>query len=172
MKYLKTVVEMMAVAARTAPKSAGQDYVRIEIVEKPKLQLLAKAMIQHGEKTGKANYDRDADNIKHSDFLLLIGIKDAQPLGMNCGTCGQAKCADLPKPKEGPEFKGPYCAYRMVDLGIAISSAAKTASMFNADNRIMYRAGVIARQIELIDADVCIGIPISATGKSIYFDRK
>ncbi|MCL6650529.1 MAG: ferredoxin domain-containing protein [Chloroflexi bacterium] len=59
-----------------------------------------------------------------------------------------------------------------MDLGIALGSAAKTASIFNADNRIMYRAGVAARRIGMMDADVVVGIPISATGKSIYFDRK
>jgi uncharacterized ferredoxin-like protein len=45
------------------------------------------------------------------------------------------------------------------------------ASILNADNRIMCRAGVVARQMGLIEADFVMGIPLSATGKSIYFDR-
>jgi uncharacterized ferredoxin-like protein len=56
-------------------------------------------------------------------------------------------------------------------MGIAIGSAVKTAAMLNVDNRIMYRAGVVARQMGLIDADFVMGIPLSVTGKSIYFDR-
>jgi uncharacterized ferredoxin-like protein len=44
--------------------------------------------------------------------------------------------------------------------------------MMNVDNRIMYRVGVVARELELIDADFVMGIPLSVTGKSIYFDRK
>ena len=58
-----------------------------------------------------------------------------------------------------------------MDLGIAIGSAAKTASSLNADNRVMYTVGVAAREANLTDADVVVGIPLSATGKSIYFDR-
>ena len=58
-----------------------------------------------------------------------------------------------------------------MDLGIALGSAAKTASILNADNRIMYRVGVAARKLGLIEGEVVAGIPISATGKSIYFDR-
>ncbi len=69
------------------------------------------------------------------------------------------------------EFRGPQCAYRLLDMGIALGSAVKTASILNADNRIMYRAGVVARQMGLIEADFVMGIPLSATGKSIYFDR-
>jgi uncharacterized ferredoxin-like protein len=56
-------------------------------------------------------------------------------------------------------------------MGIALGSAVKTASLLNVDNRIMYRAGAVAREMGLIDADVVMGIPLSATGKSIYFDR-
>jgi uncharacterized ferredoxin-like protein len=57
-------------------------------------------------------------------------------------------------------------------MGIALGSAVKTAGILNVDNRIMYRAGVVAREMDLIDADFVMGIPLSATGKSIYFDRK
>ncbi len=56
-------------------------------------------------------------------------------------------------------------------MGIALGSAVKTAGMLNVDNRIMYRAGVVARELGMIDADVVMGIPLAATGKSIYFDR-
>jgi len=69
------------------------------------------------------------------------------------------------------QFKGPNCALRLLDMGIAIGSAVKTASLFNVDNRIIQRIGVVAREMGLIDADFVMGIPLSATGKNIYFDR-
>jgi uncharacterized ferredoxin-like protein len=69
------------------------------------------------------------------------------------------------------EFKGPICAVRLLDMGIALGSAVKTASMLNVDNRIMYRIGVAAREIKMVDWEYVMGIPLSATGKSIYFDR-
>jgi uncharacterized ferredoxin-like protein len=57
-------------------------------------------------------------------------------------------------------------------MGIALGSAVKMAGILNIDNRIMYRAGVVARQIKLVDWDFVMGIPLSVTGKSIYFDRR
>ncbi|MDI3312576.1 MAG: DUF2148 domain-containing protein, partial [Thermoanaerobacterium sp.] len=69
------------------------------------------------------------------------------------------------------EFDGPMCAWRLIDLGIAIGSAVKTASMLNVDNRIMYRIGISAKRLNLIDGEIVVGIPLSATGKNIYFDR-
>jgi uncharacterized ferredoxin-like protein len=171
MNYLKTITELMAVAARTAPKAAGQDFIKIEIIEGESLTTLADAMVAYGTKTGKKNFDRDGNNIRKSEALVLIGLKDSKTVNLNCGACGYDQCNQLPKAKDGAEFKGPHCAYRLMDLGIALGSAVKTAGLLNADNRIMYRVGVLARQMKLIDADVVIGIPISATGKNIYFDR-
>jgi uncharacterized ferredoxin-like protein len=101
--------------------------------------------------------------------MVLIGLKDAQVLGLDCAACGSETCIE-PNTVDG-EYKGPNCAFRLLDMGIAIGSAVKTAGMLNVDNRIMYRAGVVARELDLIDADIVMGIPLSATGKSIYFDR-
>jgi uncharacterized ferredoxin-like protein len=56
-------------------------------------------------------------------------------------------------------------------MGIALGSAVKIAGLMNVDNRIMYRAGFIVRECGLTDMDFVMGIPLSATGKSIYFDR-
>ena len=169
MNQLRTVAELMAIAARTAPKSAGQDFVVIKIIEGADLERLAEKMVEFGERTGKKNFDRDGANVRDSAAVLLIGIKNAKAVGLNCGACGFDKCLK-PNTHEG-EFKGPQCAYRLLDMGIALGSAVKTASLLNVDNRIMYRAGVVAREMVLIDADYVMGIPLSATGKSIYFDR-
>jgi uncharacterized ferredoxin-like protein len=169
MNSLKTVAELMAISARTAPKSAGKDFVVTEIVVGDDVQALAEKMVEFGEWTGKKNFDRDGANVRDSDAVLLIGLKDAKTVGLNCGACGFDKCLK-PNTHEG-EFRGPQCAYRLLDMGIAIGSAVKTASLLNVDNRIMYRAGVVAREMGLIDADYVMGIPLSATGKSIYFDR-
>ena len=159
----------MAISARTAPKAAGKDFVVTEIIEGDNLARLAEKMYKFGERTGKKNFDRDGANVRDSDVVLLIGLKNARPVGLNCGACGFDKCLK-PNTHEG-EFKGPQCAYRLLDMGIALGSAVKTASLLNVDNRIMYRAGVVAREMGLIDADFVMGIPLSATGKSIYFDR-
>lgn len=167
---LRNVAELMCLAARTAPKAAGRDFVVTEIIEGEACRELAAAMVRFGERTGKGNFDRDGSNVEHSPVVVLIGIKDAKAVGLNCGACGAVECIK-PNTLDG-DFQGPQCAYRLLDMGIALGSAVKTAAMLNVDNRIMYRAGVVAREMGLIDADYVMGIPLSATGKSIYFDRK
>jgi len=159
----------MAVAARTAPKAAGQDFVVVDIIEGEELQQLGEAMIAYGERSGRANFDRDGSNVLNSEAVVLIGLKDARTLGLDCAACGSETCIE-PNTLEG-EFRGPNCALRLLDMGIAIGSAVKMAGILNVDNRLMYRAGVVAREIRLIDADFVMGIPLSTTGKSIYFDR-
>lgn len=59
-----------------------------------------------------------------------------------------------------------------MNLGIALGSAVKTASMHNIDNRIMYSAGVAARRMGLVDWDVAMGVPLAIGAKNIFFDRK
>ena len=171
MGELHVIAELMAVAARTAPKTKGEDCLVMRIVEGPELQVLGQKMAEYGARVGKRNFDRDGRNAGASDSVLLIGIKNATTAGLNCGACGVEICELLPVNTVESEFRGPNCAYRLLDMGIALGSAAKMAGLLNADSRIMYRAGVVARELGMIDADFVMGIPISATGKSIYFDR-
>jgi uncharacterized ferredoxin-like protein len=171
MGELHIVAELMALAARTAPKTKGEDFVVVRIVEGADLQVLAQKMVEFGVRTKKRNFDRDGRNVAASASVVLIGIKDATTAGLNCGACGVEICDLLPVNSVEGEFRGPNCAYRLLDMGIALGSAAKTAGLLNADSRIMYRAGVVARELGWIDADFVMAIPISATGKSIYFDR-
>ena len=172
MSNLRLVADLMDIAARTAPKSAGQDYVVVRIIEGDEIQALGEKMAEYGKRTGKKDFDRDGKNVTHSDAVVLIGINDAKSINLDCGACGAETCEALLINSHEGEFRGPQCAFRLLDMGIALGSAAKTAGILNVDNRIMYRAGVVAREMGLIDADFVMGIPLSATGKSIYFDRK
>ena len=162
---------LMSLAARTAPKSAGEDYVVLKIITGGDIARLAEEMKAYGEISGKRNFDRDARGVEESGAVLLIGIDEASPVGLNCGACGLETCGEL-KTVEGPEFAGNQCAFRFLDMGIAIGSAVKTASLLNVDNRIMYRIGVAVRRMGLMKSDFIMGIPLAATGKNIFFDRK
>ncbi len=171
-RQMEEIAGMMAVAARTAPKSKGEDFVEITVLSGAKIKTLADAMVNYGLESKKPNFDRDGKNVRDSAAVLLLSLKKPAALGLNCGACGYDTCIELEdKLTQGPEFAGPLCAWRLADLGIALGSAVKTASLFNADNRIMYRIGVAALRAGLIEGEVAIGVPISATGKSIYFDR-
>jgi len=61
--------------------------------------------------------------------------------------------------------------YKLIDLGIALGSAAKTASEMNVDNRIMLSVGMAAQELKILEAEVVLGIPLSIKGKNIFFDR-
>jgi uncharacterized ferredoxin-like protein len=74
--------------------------------------------------------------------------------------------------KVNADFVGGNCAIRLLDLGIALGSAVKIASELNVDNRIMYRVGVAARRLGMVKAQIVHGVPLSATGKNIFFDRR
>jgi uncharacterized ferredoxin-like protein len=161
MQGIQIVAELMDVAARTAPKSVGEDFVVTAILLDDEVRKLGEAMIEYGERTGKGNFDRDGQNVLDSQGVFLVGLKDAEVVDLDCGACGAATCIEI-NTFDG-EFQGPQCALRHLDMGIALGSAV--------DNRIMYRAGVLARELGQIDADFVMGIPLSATGKSIYFDR-
>jgi uncharacterized ferredoxin-like protein len=159
----------MEISARTAPKAKGEDYVVVRIVEGESLRRLGEDMIAYGERIGKDFFGRDGRCILNSAAVLLVGLKDARPSGLNCTACGSPTCVK-PNTVEG-QFRGPNCAMRLLDMGIAVGSAVKTAGILNVDNRVFYTAGPSARELGLIDADIVIGIPLSVTGKSIYFDR-
>lgn len=165
------VARLMAVAARTAPKAVGKDFLNITILQGEEVRKLGEAMIRYGEETGIRGFIRDGKNVLDSVAVVLLGLKDAQPIGLNCGGCGYDRCTDL-LPEERQDFKAPQCAIRLIDLGIALGSAVKMASLLNVDNRIMYRIGVVVRKLKMVTDDIVMGVPLSAWGKNIYFDRK
>ncbi len=168
---VKLVARLMEVAARTAPKGRGEDFVVMEYVSGRRLKKLGEAMVEYGEDIKDRFYVRDGKSVLASQGVLLIGLKDAEPVGLNCGGCGFERCIRPEDVKELRDFRAPVCMIRLLDLGIALGSAVKTASIHNVDNRIMYRVGVMARKLEMIDADIVMGIPLSVTGKSPFFDR-
>ena len=169
---VETVARRMALAARTAPKAVGFDFIEIEILTGAAIEQLADEMFRYGQEQGRRNYDRDGENVRRSSAVLLLALADSEPIQQDCGACGFNTCREMKEHYgEKSDFAGPVCSWRILDLGIALGSAVKTASIFNVDNRIMFRIGVVARKLGLIKGEHVIGVPLSATGKSIYFDR-
>ena len=169
MSGIESVASLMEIAAITAPKTRGQDYVVVKTLTGKDLETIHDWMVRYAEEQEIPGFARDGKNVLDSGALVLIGIKDAAVGDLHCAACGSEACIEI-NTVEG-EFKGPQCALRVLDMGIALGSAVKTASLLNVDNRIMYRAGVAARAAGLIDADFVMGIPLSVSGKSIYYDR-
>ena len=173
------VAKAMAVAARTAPKARGEDAIETLIVSGEDLDALAEAMEKHGQKSAIHDaFKRDANNVRKSHAVLLIGLRDLGPKKMakplNCGGCGYQNCKGFLKAekKQGYDFPGPVCLFQAMDLGIALSSASSVAARFYEDNRMMYTIGGAARKLGWMVSSIIIGIPLSCSGKNIYFDRK
>lgn len=175
------VAELMTTSARTAPKGGGRDATSTAVLTGKEKNELADAMERRQEKkkTPADIFRRDAEAVRKSQAVLLIGVRGTTPKGtskgpLNCGACGYESCGQFLKAtkKKGEDFTGPNCIFEALDLGIALGSAVKTANTLNIDNRIMYTVGAAAKDLELLDADLIIGIPLSATGKNPFFDRK
>lgn len=171
---VKQATKFMLVSARTAPKSGGVDDIVTAVVTGAEKEALAEEMEKMADERSISNFKRDAKNVRDSDAVVLIGVRGTKEVGFNCGACGYANCDEFEKSEKtaGRDFTGPTCIFKALDLGIALGSAAKTASALNVDNRIMYRAGTAAKRLNMLpEATVIMGIPVSAKGKNIYFDR-
>mgnify|MGYP002386223837 FL=1 len=168
---VRFVGELMALSARTAPKAVGQDYIEAKVLSEPERVALGNDMVQVGKERGVQGFERDGQNVLDSDAVVLIGLLPHKGAGLDCGACGFSGCREFNEKASAADFKGPNCFLRALDHGIALGSAAKTASDHNVDNRIMYRAGVSALRLGMSQGNVVHGIPLSATGKNIFFDR-
>jgi len=164
---VKDAAESMAVAARTAPKGRGIDNIEAILIEEcsDRDKLIAK-MKELSASLGKPSMERDAGSIKDSPEILVIGVR-SNPAGLDCDFCGHKTCKEL-------TAAGGVCALNSMDLGIAVGSAVSAAARLHIDNRIMYSIGKAAMDLGWFSEKVsqALGIPLSVTGKSPYFDRK
>lgn len=138
------VAKLMLVAARTAPKARGLDTIVTAIVSGEEKNKMAEEMERLGKEKNWPMRVRDAGNVRNSELVILAGVAYEESYSREL---------------------------KLIDLGIALGSAAKVASILNVDNRIMYSVGETAKNLNLLSADYIVGIPISVKGKSIFFDR-
>ena len=151
----------MMTAARTAPKGKGIDIIEIAMVTDGDILRLSDEMIRIAAETGFKFLLRDAENIKSADAVVIIGTSQ-KVQGLNCAHCGFDTCVDLVP-----------CAINSVDLGIAIGSACATAADLRVDTRVMFSAGLAAQRLGLLEDCKCVmAIPVSASSKNPFFDRK
>ena len=158
------IARQMMTAARTAPKGKGVDVIEIALVEGDDIRRLSQEMIAIQEENGFKFFLRDADNILNAECILLIGTRE-HAHGLNCGHCGYSNCTDRPN--------GVPCAIVSVDVGIAIGSACATAADHRVDTRVMFSAGLAAQRLNILEGcRQVFAIPVSASSKNPFFDRK
>ena len=153
-------------AARTAPKARGADYIDTAILTGEDKQKLADEMRRLSEEFSMPFFARDAGNVEKSDVVVLVGTRrETRGLDKACTLCGFSGCEEC-------SAKGAVCAFTGIDLGIAIGSAVAMASDNRVDNRVMYTIGKAAETLGLLsECEIIMGIPLSASAKSPYFDR-
>ena len=163
-EHILLAVRQMMTAARTAPKGKGIDIIEMALVTDEDLPRLSEKMIQISGETGLKFFLRDADNILQAEAVMIIG-SGQKTQGLNCGHCGYETCVE--KPDAVP------CTINSIDLGIAIGSACATASDLRLDTRVMFSAGLAAQQLGWLgDCKSVMAIPVSASSKNPFFDRK
>jgi uncharacterized ferredoxin-like protein len=155
-------------AARTAPKACGIDHLDTAVLTGEDKDRVAAEMRKIGGELGEPGkfFRRDADNVDASGAVVLVGARyETRGLGErcklcrfeNCGACGEA---------------GAVCVFTPLDLGIALGSAVSLIADSRVDNRIMFTIGQAAARLGLLgEHKLIMGIPLSASGKSVFYDR-
>ena len=164
---INTAAKMCA-AARTAPKAHGRDTLHTLVLTGDEKELLARKMEEVGIREMGSRmdswYGRDAANVRKAQAVVLIGADQKHRGVPHCGFCGFQNC-------ESCEKAGGNCAFVYTDLGIAVSSAVTVAAIDMVDSRIMYSIGKAAAEMDYVENVLWLGIPISVSGKNIFFDR-
>jgi uncharacterized ferredoxin-like protein len=155
-------------AARTAPKACGIDHIDTAILIGEDKDRVAAEMRKLGESMGESGkfFHRDADNVDASGAVVLVGAKyETRGLGEMCKLCGFENCEACGK-------AGAVCVFTSMDLGIALGSAVSLVADNRIDNRIMFTIGQAAARLGLLGENKLImGIPLSVSGKSVFYDR-
>jgi uncharacterized ferredoxin-like protein len=165
---LKEIASRMVIAARTAPKARGTDTFEIMVAEGETVHKLAGKMKQMAAEYDVPFFERDAGNVMDSPVVFLIGTR-IKSIGLKkCGMCGFSGCDEKNLHPVVP------CVFNTGDLGIALGSAVAICMDSRVDNRIMYTIGQAAMELGFFKTDVLVayGIPLSATSKNPFFDRK
>ncbi|MDR0855048.1 MAG: DUF2148 domain-containing protein [Christensenellaceae bacterium] len=167
-----SAAQAICAAARTAPKACGIDHLDTVILTAADKDALVAEMRRLGEEAGAEARGktilRDAGNVDAAQAVVLVGAKyETRHLGRVCGLCGFAEgCAACEK-------AGAICAFTAMDLGIALGSAVALAADLRIDNRMMFTIGKAAASLGLLaEHKMIVGIPLSVSGKSPFFDRK
>lgn len=162
-QVLSAACQMMT-AARTAPKGKGVDIMEIVMLTDEDIRNLSAKMVQVSAEIGLKFFLRDADNILDAEALILIGTRE-KTQSLNCAYCGYKTCEQKPE--------GVPCAINTIDIGIAIGSACAMAADLRVDTRVLFSAGFAAQRLNLLpECHQIIAIPVSASSKNPFFDRK
>jgi len=156
----------LCAAIRTAPKACGIDHLETAVITGEEKDALTAEMRRLGGLNEDDFFVRDAGNVDLSQVVVLVGAKyEMRNLGSRCRLCLFEDC-------KACRDAGGACVYPPLDLGIALGSAVALAGQLHLDNRIMFTIGKAASALGLLgEHSLIMGIPLSVSGKSPFFDR-
>ncbi len=135
--------KLIVAAARTAPKAGVRDDINPPALAEAEKDGLTDVMQTIGGVS-----ESTSKNVNDADAIVLIGVNFKRPID------------------DWMNFNA-----KLIDLGIAASSAVELAGELNVENGIMGTVGRAAVAMGAMTADEVQGIPISIEGKNLFFDR-
>lgn len=162
------VARQICAAARTAPKACGVDHLSTCILTDGNKDKLSAEMDRLAKVLDRPFFSRDANNVRASQAIVLLGVSlEQRGLNESCALCRNKNCDECAKNND-------VCIFGPMDLGIALGSAVSIAADNRVDNRILFSAGQAARSLNILppEVEIIMCIPLSASGKSPFFDRK
>jgi len=168
-KVSRIVSNLMKISAESSPKASG-DYLDIVVLDDAEREMLAEEMFQLSNELEDETYSEKGEAVEASEEVILIGLNEHPPLGLNCRACGYDDCNELSDAEETEDiFKGPNCTFRLLDLGTALGNSLSTADIHGFQPDISIRGGLAAKHLGLIDANICLAVTTKVVKDKNYF---
>ncbi|NOZ12480.1 MAG: hypothetical protein GXO69_02385 [Acidobacteria bacterium] len=172
---LERAVELMALAANDAWHFGGKQMLKMVSLDEDEMEEMANYALSLGDMSPLAARDgRFAlELMKEPWAVLVFGAGRKSTFNYNCGACGFRTCAELNKAEtvESLTSNGPACIFETLNLNMAANAAAAAAGRLGLHCRVFSTLAFAAKALEYINADIVVGVAVSAAGKDPFFDR-
>ncbi len=154
------VAKLMAISAMTAQREKNVTDLNVTLLDEAEKEILVEEMFQIAEQKVDETFSQMGEMILDSEGVLLLGLDDDSPLGLNCQACGFSDCLEMSKVVKEDIFQGPNCIFRAIDLGMAVGSALRTARIHNVKVEVMIKGGLAAKRVGLSTSRVVLALPV------------
>ncbi|MFO7990701.1 MAG: DUF2148 domain-containing protein [Thermoplasmata archaeon] len=165
---IELISNLMAISARTAPKSLGESYLKITLLDKAEKEILTEEMFQMSDELNDDSYSYEGEIIREAAKVIIIGLEEHPPLDLDCRACGFKNCEDFSDNKIKGIFEGPNCAFHLIDMGMAVGGAIDTAQIHNIRSKISLKGGLAAKNVGISTSKVCIALMIDLSEEKDY----
>lgn len=160
-KISDIVANLMTVSAKADHRPNDNSKIEIMVLDDAQKEILVEELFQMADDTGDDNYSDLGESIREMGKLVLIGLDDETPLGLDCGACGFSSCEAMSKENISDIFEGPSCAHRLLDMGIAVGDAIRTAEIHGVRSYAIIEAGLAAKRVGLSTSRISLIVPVN-----------